>query len=178
MVDLLGLAVALAIDATAANAGMAASGAGRARVAVAALVFGGFQAGMAALGWLGGAAVVAVAEAWDHWVAAALLTAVGAQMIRGSFEERTNEAEPGAGRVIALAFATSLDALASGVSLPLLPVAVPVALGAIGAVTSVLSLLGGMLGQAVGDRLGGRVQAFAGLVVIGIGARVVMLHTW
>lgn len=177
-VQLLALAVALALDATAANASVGAS---RGPIVIAAALFGAFQAGMAGLGLLGGTWLIAVASAWDHWIAFVLLGGLGAQMIRKAWfevDDDTSEASGAGGwHLLTLAFATSVDAAASGLTLPLLKVPGAVSVAVIGVVTGALALGGGLAGRWAGARFGGRLEGVAGVVLIAIGARILAEHT-
>lgn len=173
------LAVALAADATAAAAGIGAATRSPRRTAGAAVLFGVFQAGMAALGAWGGAAITDAAAAWDHWVVFGLLTAIGARTLWEGWtgaETEAGERAWGARAMLLLAFATSVDALAAGMTLPLLGHPVVVASLTIGAVTAILSFVGGELGRRLGDRFGPRVEMAGGIVLIAIGARVLVEH--
>jgi putative Mn2+ efflux pump MntP len=175
----LALAVALAMDATAVAA---ARGAGRSSAregVLLALLFGLFQAGMAALGWLGGAALGDWIDRWDHWIAFVLLSALGVRMIvearRGG--DDAADTPPGSlGLYLVLALATSIDAAAAGVTLPLLPVTPAVSLLAIGVVTTVLSGAGYAFARQLGARIGKRLELVGGLVLLGIGIRILLTH--
>src|SRR5689334_15203164 len=126
----LALAFGLAMDATAASAarGLAAP---RSEAVTLAPAFGGFQSAMAALGWLAGWAIGPYIRAWEHWVAFGLLSLIGGKMIidgvRGG--DATAEAAPATTALyVGLGLATSIDAAAAGITLPLVPVAPWIAL--------------------------------------------------
>lgn len=174
MIELLLLSVALATDAAAANAGLATRAPWSA-VLRAAVLFGVFQAGMAAIGWWGGAWMAGWASAWDHWVAFVLLGIVGVRAIHGAMYP-DGELEDQWGSLLLVAVATSLDALAAGVSLPLSGHAAPVALAMIGGVTAGLSVAGGALGRTAGRAWGPPVQIAGGIVLIAMGVRVLVTH--
>jgi putative Mn2+ efflux pump MntP len=178
------LAVGLAADATAAAATL---GLGLARVRLRNVFsvmawFGLFQGGMALLGSSLGKAFGSYLEAWDHWIAFVLLAGLGAKMIWEALS-----AEP-AGQgdaardafafstMLLLAFATSIDALAVGVTLPLLGAEVISACGLIAGVTALLSALGLVAGRHFGDRLGRRVDVMGGLLLIAIGLKILFEH--
>lgn len=180
MLELVLVAVALAMDAVAAATGLGASQRSVRTVVLAAVLFGLFQGGMAGLGWWGGVAIASWAAAWDHWIAFFLLGAIGVHML---WEARTDgpdhEGEAlGTGLLplLGLAVATSIDALAAGLTLPSLGVSGPVSIGIIGAVTAGLSLLGGLVGHRLGDRLGSRLEVVGALVLIGIGTKILIEH--
>src|SRR5213076_598838 len=95
----------------------------RGEIVILPLLFGLFQAGMAALGWLLGAAGGSYIAAFDHWVAAGLLFLIGAKLIYdGVKTSEDEEYTTGIGTYLLLAFATSIDAAAAGITLPMLPV--------------------------------------------------------
>lgn len=164
------LAFGLAMDATAVSAarGLAAR---RSELVILPAMFGGFQSAMAALGWLAGWAIGPYIAAWDHWVAFGLLSLIGGKMIvdgwRGGAAE-DEQAPPTVMLYIALAVATSIDAAAAGLTLPLVPVAPWIALVLIGAVTAACSLAGFIAGRFAGKHLGQRLAILGGLVLIGI----------
>lgn len=181
---LLLLSVGLAMDATAVAAARGLSVA-RVRLRDAALIgalFGGFQAGMPLLGWLAGATFGAAFQAWDHWIAFVLLGGLGARMLWEARNAEENEeapagAEPFAlGALLPLAVATSIDAAAAGVTLPLLGAPMVVSIGAIGVVTAGLSAAGALLGGRLGTMAGPRMGYLGGVVLIGLGARTLVDH--
>ncbi len=175
------LAVALSMDAFAVSLckGLAL-GKPRLRDAVTVgLWFGGFQALMPTLGYLLGAAFAGFIEAVDHWIAFVLLAAIGVNMIR----EALGKAElPGASlrftAMLPLAIATSIDALASGISLSLsgmtLPL-IPVVL-LIGLTTFTLSAVGVSAGSALGLRFRSKAELCGGVILILLGIRILVEH--
>jgi len=181
------LAVGLAMDATAvaATRGMAAK---RVRVRDALLVgglFGGFQALMPLLGWLIGARLEAWIGNWDYWLAFALLVGVGGKMLweaRGGESEsegeaNTNGRDPfGLKVMLLLAVATSIDAWAVGITLPILGAPLVLSLVVIGVTTAVLSLLGLSVGRRFGSVLGRRLDVVGGLVLVGMGVKLLLDH--
>ncbi len=183
MLAALVLALGLAMDAAAAGAvrGMIAPRVRAVDVAVIAALCSGFQGGMAALGWLAGARLGAAFARVDHWIAFAVLVGLGAKAIIGAL--RRSEAAPAAPQPFALrglvvvAFATSIDALAAGVTVPLVPVAAPIALALIAGVTAALVAIAVPLGRAVGARLGGKLEIVGGVALIAIGAKILIEHT-
>lgn len=181
--SLLLLAVGLAMDATAvaATRGMAAT---RIRARDALLVaglFGGFQALMPLLGFLIGARLDAWLGGWDYWVAFALLAGVGLKMLwearRGEGEASTNGRDPFGFKVmLVLAVATSIDAWAVGITLPILRAPLVPSLLVIGITTAVLSLVGLGVGRRFGSVLGRRLDVFGGLVLVGMGVKLLLEH--
>lgn len=177
MWEAIALAFGLAMDATAVSAARGLAGQPRDRV-VLPLLFGGFQSGMAALGWLLGSWAGRYIATWDHWVAFGLLVAIGGKMLIDAWRSRGADAEPPGPASVALylglAVATSIDAAAAGLTLPLLTVAPWLALLLIGAITAACSVLGYVFGRFLGGRFGARLAVLGGVVLIGIGVRVLL----
>ncbi len=142
--------------------------------------FGIFQAGMTLLGWLAGKTVVSYISSVDHWVAFALLLFVGVRMIRGGLQKAGTEPsipDPSRGlTLVMLSIATSIDALAVGLSLALLQVNVLWSALLIGGVSALLSLVGLTLGNQLGLRFGKTMELVGGAILIVIGIRVVITH--
>jgi putative Mn2+ efflux pump MntP len=141
--------------------------------------FGLFQALMPIVGWFVGASVARHLAAWDHWIAMALLGFIGGKMlyeaIRG--EAETSCADPTRGaRLVTLSIATSIDALAVGLSLAMLGVSVWQPALVIGVITAALSTVGILFGSRLGCHWGTRAQVAGGLVLIAIGVRIVVSH--
>lgn len=148
-------------------------------------LFGGFQALMPFLGWLLGKGFADAISGVDHWIAFGLLAAIGAKMLWEALHDDKDD-EGGAGEqssfvglrpLLVLAVATSIDALAVGVSFAVLPVNLPLALAVIGVSTFAISLAGVALGRRVGAWLGKPAEILGGVVLIGIGARILLSHT-
>ena len=142
--------------------------------------FGLFQAGMTLLGWLAGRTVVSYIAGVDHWVAFGLLLFVGIRMVRGGMrkgDEAPAIADPSRGMtLVMLSVATSIDALAVGLSLALLSVNVFWSALLIGLVSAALSLVGLLLGNQLGLRFGKSMEILGGVILIGIGLRVLITH--
>lgn len=176
--EVLVLSVGLAADAAAAAAGIGATERSWVPLLTAAGLFGLFQAGMSGVGWWGGLGVAAWASAWDHWIAFFLLAGLGGRTIREGW--RAEESEPvarGLGALLVLAFATSVDALAAGITLPAMGVTAATAVGTIGVTTAVLSLAAGILGRSLGSRFGSRFEVLGGLALVGLGFKILLSHT-
>lgn len=180
MLEVLLLAVGLAMDASAVAAARGAqvrSLASRDFVLLP-LLFGGFQAGMALLGWLGTSRVLHIIDRWDHYLAFALLVAIGGKMLLEAWrhgdagDQAAETPQRGLMTDLSLAIATSLDAAAAGVSLPSLAAPPALSLLLIGAVTLGLSAGAFLIGCRVGARLGRAATALGGLVLIGIATRL------
>ncbi len=142
--------------------------------------FGIFQAGMLAAGWYVGSAVQRLVASSDHWVAFVLLLIVGSNIIRNSFrgeEAAHSPADPTAGwQLVMLSFATSIDALAVGLSLAIIGNAISRAAFVVGMTAAIFTLLGMLLGRRVGALWGRRLEAFGGFILIAIGIRILWQH--
>jgi putative Mn2+ efflux pump MntP len=177
------LAVGLSMDATAVSASQAliAERAGWREGLRAAIWFGGFQAAMPVFGWLAGASMGSVFEVWDHWIAFVLLVGIGAKMLvdvwRGGDEKEPRGAPFGARTMAPLAVATSIDALAAGVMLPVIGAPIAVSIATIGIVTAVFCFAAVLIGQRVGRSFGKRLGIVGGLVVAGLGVKILVEHT-
>lgn len=177
------LALGLAMDATAVSAarGVAVSRVLPRHVLLVAVFFGGFQAAMPLVGWLVGAHVGAWVQAWDHWIAFALLAAIGGKMIWEAWQS-DDDAPPrdadlfGWKVMTVLAIATSIDALAVGFTLPLLGAPMLLSIATIGVVTALASALGLFAGRRFGAILGRRLDLVGGLVLIGLGVKILIEH--
>ena len=148
---------------------------------VIAVVFGLFQAVMPLLGWLLGTTFAGAIADYDHWVAFGLLALVGGKMLWEAFSghEDTDEDTDRLRirELLVLAIATSIDALAVGVTLAFLPVSIGWAVLLIGITTAVLSFVGVAVGRRVGARFGKPAEIAGGVVLILIGVQVVLEHT-
>jgi putative Mn2+ efflux pump MntP len=168
------------MDATAVAAARGLGGVRERDAVLVPLLFGVFQAGMAAIGWVGGRLALRWIEAWDHWIAFGLLTALGGRMIigavRGSDEEAVAAERDGVGTLLLLSVATSIDALAAGLTLELVGAPPPVTLALIGGVTAVLSAAGYLAGRRLGDRFGSRLELVGGVALIAIGVKILVEH--
>ncbi len=180
---LIGIAVGLAMDATA--VAVAASIALR-RVAPRqvfrfAFHFGLFQAFMPLLGWAAGRTMAHHVQAWDHWVAFGLLGFVGGRAIYEAFRHKHDEEreveDPTRGlSLVLLSLATSIDALAVGLSFAFLGLSIWYPCLVIGLVTGALTALGMLFGARLGARLGKNVEILGGLILIGIGCKILIQH--
>lgn len=178
MIPVLLLALALATDATAVAAAMGAAGRRASHVLQAALLFGLFQGGMAALGAVGGSAMVRWVGAFDHWIAFVLLLGIGGKTAWSAWKGDDDDDEVGEGLagMLLLAVATSLDALAAGLTLPAMAFPVIPAVVVIGVVTFVASGAGGLAGRNLGEAFGRNVQIGGGLVLCAIGTHILIDH--
>ena len=140
---------------------------------------GGFQGGMSALGYVGAWAAGAWLAAIDHWIAFVVLTLIGMKLAIDGMkaDETTTQAPwPGSRLQVSLAFATSIDALAAGVTLPALGLGALWPAVVIGVVTLALVLLGAFCGRHLGVRIGRGAELFGGVLLIVIGVRMLVSH--
>lgn len=175
------ISIGLAMDAFAVSLGIGTAGQiptlrGKIRLAA---HFGIFQAGMAALGWLAGETIVQYVKGFDHWIAFALLGYVSFNLIRSGLDKdrKAFNQDPSTGRVlVVLSFATSIDAFAVGLSIAFLKVPILLSVIMIGIVALLLSAVGLFAGIRLGEALGKRMEILGGLILLGIGIRVVVTH--
>ena len=144
-----------------------------------ALFFGAFQAFMPAVGWLCGLSAREALAHYDHWVAFGLLAGIGVKMIYESFKIRQAERRPDPMStlvLVSLSVATSIDALAVGITLSVLNSSIAAAAIIIGVVTFVLSYAGVYIGKTVGHIFENKIEAVGGIVLIGIGTKILIEH--
>jgi len=145
-----------------------------------AMVLAVFQAGMPVVGWIAGLQVEHLIRNYDHWIAFGLLLILGVRMIIESFKE------PDAGKkridrlstflLIGMATATSIDALVVGITFAFSEVNILLSVIIIGAITFLAAMLGMLFGKKVGERTGNRVEIIGGLILIGIGVKILVSH--
>lgn len=144
-------------------------------------IFGAIEAMTPVIGWLLGIAAASYVEAWDHWIAFALLGALGVRMILAGLTSAQEDERPKPVRhsfwlLAVTGFATSIDAMAIGVGLAFLDTnIIPVAF-AIGLTTLVMVTAGVMLGRVLGAVAGRRAEIVGGLLLIGIGGAILHDH--
>ncbi|WGM90617.1 MAG: manganese efflux pump MntP family protein [Candidatus Bathyarchaeum tardum] len=140
--------------------------------------FGFFQAIMPIIGWHAGAHVLDVISEIDHWVAFALLTIIGSRMI---YESTKNESEKIISSLtikvlLILSIATSIDALAVGLSIYILEISIITLAISTGIITFTLSVFGVYIGGKFGHRLKNKVEPLGGIILIMIGLRILLEH--
>ena len=135
---------------------------------------------MLVLGWLAGQTIVNLIASYDHWVAFILLSAIGSKMIWESFKSResyNNKADITRGiLLLTLSVATSIDALAVGLSFAFLTVNIALASSVIGVTAFIVTAIGFLAGLKVGKIVGKRAEVFGGIVLIAIGIRILISH--
>jgi putative Mn2+ efflux pump MntP len=175
---LLTLSLGLAADAAAVAAAIGACGGPH--VVRASLTFGVFQGGMALLGAVVGVLAGAWFGDWDHVLALVLLCGLGARAMVTGWRADADEAPPSFAtwpELLVAAFATSVDALAAGVTLPAVGPRVVVSSAVVGVVTAIACLVAGAAGRRLGQRFGRPVQIAGGVVLVGIGVQLYGSHT-
>lgn len=180
-VEIIFIAVGLAMDASAVS--LAAAAAGFAENARAkfrlSFHFGLFQFFMPVLGWLMGISFVSHFKAFDHWIAFFLLGFVGVRMIREGMDpsQEKQKKDPSRGMtMVMLSIATSIDALAVGLSLAMLDVNILYPSVMIGVITAGMSLVAIKIGTKLGVMFGKRMEVLGGVVLVFIGIRILISH--
>ncbi len=180
LVTILLISLTLGLDcfAVALAAGIESGTRGLRNAARIALAFGSFQAGMPFLGWLAGRSVLDLISGYDHWLAFALLSIVGLRMIREGASPSSGESPLSldTASLLVLSVATSIDALAVGVSLAFVQAGILIPCLIIGLSTFAISFFGAFIGGAAARRWGEAVEVAGGIVLIGIGVRILIEH--
>ncbi len=177
--EILILAVGLSMDAFAVSVckGLSVKRLKPRHCVISGLYFGGFQAGMPLLGWLLGKQFETLIKSVDHWIAFALLCIIGANMIRESFgdpDELNALFSPRA--MLPLAVATSIDALAVGVTFAFLDVDILSSVLMIGCTTFLFSAAGVKIGHSFGIKFKSKAELLGGIVLIAIGIKILIEH--
>lgn len=148
------------------------------QAALAGLYFGGFQFLMPLIGFLLGTTMADLIVSIDHWIAFVLLGLIGCNMIReaGSGEEDCMDGSFDVKTMLLLAVATSIDALAVGITFAFLRVRILAAVLVIGATTFVLSVAGVRVGNVFGSRFRARAEYAGGMILILIGLKILLEH--
>lgn len=179
-VELLLIAVGLAMDAFAVSVGkgMTLSRVTPRYALIAGAWFGGFQALMPVIGYFLGRSFASYVIEVDHWLAFGLLTLIGLNMIREAIwgDNEMQNANFGVRTMLLMAIATSIDALAVGVSMAFIGVNIWMSAAVIGLVTLILSALGVYLGRIFGSRLGSKAGIVGGIILIAIGVKILVEH--
>ena len=141
--------------------------------------FGFFQALMPLLGWLAGRTIVDLIASFDHWVALGLLAFVGGKMLWEAFHHEADEKPVDISRgwmLLTLSVATSLDALAVGLAFAFEDTNIWLAAPVIGSVAFIVAAVGFLIGRKVGQIFGKRAEMIGGIILIGIGVRILLTH--
>lgn len=141
--------------------------------------FGLFQALMLLAGWLFGSAAYGYVSSWDHWIAFGLLAFVGTRMVWSAVSGGEQTVVPDRTRgwdLVLLSVATSVDALAVGLSLAMIDSKIALPATVVGVIAAALTMVGMGLGRRVGLLWGKRVEVLGGFVLIAIGVKIVWQH--
>lgn len=144
-----------------------------------ALFFGGFQALMPAAGYLAGKQFAGSIMQIDHWIAFLLLVMIGFNMLKEGISEDSEQEDESSfsfRELLVLAVATSIDALAVGVTFSFLNVNLAKAVTVIGCITFVISLAGVVIGSIFGDKLKDKAEVMGGLILIFLGCKILIQH--
>ena len=178
-VELFLIAVGLSMDAFAVSVckGLSVNRLEKKHAAIVGLYFGGFQFLMPVIGYLLGSRFESLITSVDHWIAFALLLVIGGNMIKESFSEaeKLND-DFGFKTMMLLAVATSIDALAVGITFAFLQVRIVPAASLIGVTTFCLSALGIYIGHRFGARYKARAERVGGVILILIGVKILLEH--
>lgn len=141
-----------------------------------------FQGLMPLIGWLVGSSFKSIIEAYDHWVAFALLFAIGGKMVYEGIQKRDEvgtESKSTSNLMLAgMAFATSIDALIVGIGFGLMSVNIWLAVFIIGVTTFLFSAVGVVLGNKVGTRINKSIEILGGVILIGLGLKILITHIY
>ena len=180
IVEIVIIAIGLAMDAFAVSVckGLSMKRMNWKKATIIATYFGGFQALMPLIGFLLGFAFSDIVSSIDHWIAFMLLSIIGANMIKDStddeIEKRNDKID--VKTMMLLAIATSIDALAVGVTFAFLKVNIVLAILIIGIIAFILSMLGVKIGNKFGDKLQNKAELTGGIILIVIGLKILLEH--
>lgn len=181
-IELLLISVGLAMDAFAVSVGkgMTLKKVHLRHSLTAGVWFGVFQGLMPLIGYFVGRSFASYVVSVDHWIAFGLLTIIGINMIREATSDDAEEHDSDFGfrTMLLMAIATSIDALAVGVSMAFLDVNIWISAAVICLVTLIISASGVYLGSIFGSRLGSKAGIIGGLILIAIGIKIVVEHVW
>jgi putative Mn2+ efflux pump MntP len=180
MLDILLISISLAMDCFAVSiaGGANVEKPGISNALKVGLFFGLFQALMPLIGWIIGNSLRYIVESIDHWIAFALLLAIGIKMLYEAFKKPA-EKKTDITRfptILILSVATSIDALVVGISLPLLAIPLYLAVIVIGSFAFMFSISGYFLGHKIGKVVGNKMEIIGGVILIGIGIKILIEH--
>lgn len=179
-IELLLLSVGLAMDAFAVSIckGISMKRMNWRKALIIGMYFGGFQALMPVIGYFLGTAFESIITNIDHWVAFILLGIIGGNMIKEAFEDESENCNDDVGfkTMIMLAIATSIDALAVGITFAFLKVNLIAAISMIGVITFVLSVIGTKIGNRFGDKYESKAELVGGVILVLLGIKILLEH--
>lgn len=177
ILDLFILAVGLSMDAFAVSVckGLSLGKIKPKHMCIAGAWFGGFQALMPLIGYFLGSFFAEMIEKYDHWVAFVLLAIIGGNMIKESFgKDEKVDSSMDVKSMLLLAIATSIDALAVGVTFAFLRVQIVPAVSFIGVITFIFSAVGVKIGSLFGTKYKSKAELFGGIVLVLIGIKILL----
>ncbi|WP_449076178.1 manganese efflux pump MntP [Ruminococcus sp.] len=177
ILDLFILAVGLSMDAFAVSVckGLSLGKIKPKHMCIAGAWFGGFQALMPLIGYFLGSFFAEMIEKYDHWVAFVLLAIIGGNMIKESFDKDEKvDSSMDVKSMLLLAIATSIDALAVGVTFAFLQVQIVPAVSFIGVITFIFSAVGVKIGSLFGAKYKSKAELFGGIVLVLIGIKILL----
>lgn len=177
ILDLFILAVGLSMDAFAVSVckGLSLGKIKPKHMCIAGAWFGGFQALMPLIGYFLGSFFAEMIEKYDHWVAFVLLAIIGGNMIKESFgKDEKVDSSMDVKSMLLLAIATSMDALAVGVTFAFLQVQIVPAVSFIGVITFIFSAVGVKIGSLFGTKYKSKAELFGGIVLVLIGIKILL----
>ena len=179
-IEILLISIGLAMDAFAVSVckGLAMKKMNWKKAIIIGLYFGGFQALMPTLGFFLGAAFQSLITSIDHWIAFILLGIIGGEMIKESFDDDSENKNDDVSfkTMIVLAIATSIDALAVGITFAFLNVNLVLAVSLIGIITFILSIVGTKIGNRFGDKYQNKAELVGGIILVLLGIKILLEH--
>ena len=180
LIELFILAVGLSMDAFAVSVckGLSLGKIKAKHMCIAGAWFGGFQALMPLIGYFLGGFFAGMIEQYDHWVAFALLALISGNMIKESFSKESESINDDINfkAMIVLAIATSIDALAVGITFAFFKVNIIFAITLIGIITFILSVIGTKVGNKFGDKYENNAEFLGGVILILLGLKILLEH--
>lgn len=180
IIEILLISVGLAMDAFAVSVckGLSMKKMNWKKAIIVALYFGFFQALMPAIGYFLGTTFESIVTKIDHWLAFILLSAIGINMLKEAFskEKESLNDEVNFKTMIVLALATSIDALAIGITFAFLKVNLLSAVMMIGIITVTISIIGVKIGNKFGDKYDKKAEIFGGVILIILGLKILVEH--
>lgn len=181
LIELFILAIGLSMDAfaVAISKGLSMQKATLKNTVIVGLYFGGFQAGMPLIGYLLGSRFEQKIASFDHWIAFILLGTIGISMIREAFSEDEKGSPNGTlafKAMLVLSIATSIDALAAGVTFAFLKINILAAISFIGICTFLLSMLGVKLGSIWGEKYKAKAEFLGGMILLLMALKIIISH--
>lgn len=178
--EIIFIAVGLAMDAFAVSIckGLSMKNMKWKSAVIIALYFGIFQALMPVIGFLLGSTFSVLVQKVDHWIAFGLLSIIGLNMIKESTDDELEKRNDSIDvkTMLILAVATSIDALAIGVTFSFFEVNILLAITVIGVITFALSIIGVVIGNKFGDKLQNKAELLGGIILIGMGLKILLEH--